>query len=180
MRWCHFNYWRHTRVSINCNHSKPMLRCVSVVETTFTQICATKHRENLESKMNGYDVHVRWYKNLAIRHIFFFELKSHFNSNIPICAPSTVLSMSKFYVEINVSNFISRSLNKILKYIFKFGSQKSVLPSSSSALHLTHTKWVICKFPDVLNIHFLFASRIDETFEVLNLCITWCWKINKK
>lgn len=115
MRWCHFNYWRQTRVFINCNHSKPMLRFVSLVETIFTQMCATRHRENLESKMNnsGYDVHVWWYKNLAIRHnVFFFSFgaESHFNFNIPICASSTVLSMSKFYVEINVSNFISRSL----------------------------------------------------------------------
>jgi len=89
-----------------------MLRFVSLVETIFTQMCAPGIAK-IWSKMNnfGYDMHVRRYKNLAIRHIFFsFGTESHFNFNIPICAPSTVLSVPKFYVEINVSNFISRSL----------------------------------------------------------------------
>jgi hypothetical protein len=54
-----------------------MLRFVSLVETISTHMCATRHRENLESKMNNsvYDVQVRWYKNLAIRHYFVFRLE---------------------------------------------------------------------------------------------------------
>jgi len=57
-------------------------------------------------------IHVRWYKNLALRSHIFFSIgtEPHINRSIPSYAPSTVLSMSKFYVEINASNFIPRSL----------------------------------------------------------------------